>query len=398
MTARVAVLLVQLWLGYPYMFLVATGALQAIPRDLTEAAAVDGAKPFQAFRAVIFPLLLVALAPLLIASFAFNFNNFNAIYLTTEGGPFPPDNPQLGATDLLITYTYRLAFGAQGAQYGFAAAVSIFIFLIVAMISIVGFRRTRHSRRSTDDELSRPRRRRSHPHPYRHHHRRARRSSGSAAPRVGGGARSAGATWSRSVALIFALFPILFVLSAALNPLGTLSSTAADPDRGQPGELQNLFERHRVRHWFINSMLIAGWSRRSLSLFLSALRGLRVLPLPLQRPPGRAAVPAADPDVPAVPGHRDILPDVHHDHRLYPAIGFNTPWGLILLYLGGALGVNTWLMKGFFDTVPKELDESATGGRRHRTPRSSSGSSCRWSRRSWRSPGCWRSSARSTSS
>ena len=92
-TARIAVLLVQLWLGYSYMFLVSTGALQSIPADLTEAAQVDGAKPFHAFRTITFPLLLVALAPLLIASFAFNFNNFTAIFLTTEGGPFPPDTP-----------------------------------------------------------------------------------------------------------------------------------------------------------------------------------------------------------------------------------------------------------------------------------------------------------------
>jgi arabinogalactan oligomer / maltooligosaccharide transport system permease protein len=139
--ARVAILLVQVWLTYPYMFLVSTGALQAIPGDLTEAAQVDGAKPFYAFRTITFPLLLVALAPLLISSFAFNFNNFNAIYLTSEGGPFPADNPQVGATDLLITYTYRLAFGGQGAQYGLAAAISIFIFLIVALVSIIGFRR-----------------------------------------------------------------------------------------------------------------------------------------------------------------------------------------------------------------------------------------------------------------
>ena len=142
-TAMIAVLLVQCWMGYPYMFLVCTGALQSIPGDLKEAASVDGAKPFYAFRTIVFPLLLVALAPLLIASFAFNFNNFNAIYMVSEGGPFPPDNPQIGATDLLITYTYRLAFGAQGAQYGFAAAVSVFIFLIVAVFSIIGFRRTR---------------------------------------------------------------------------------------------------------------------------------------------------------------------------------------------------------------------------------------------------------------
>lgn len=141
-TARFAILLTQFWLGYPYMFLVCLGALQSIPADLTEAAAVDGAKRFQAFKAVVFPLLLVSVAPLLISSFAFNFNNFNVVQLTTAGGPFPPDNPRAGATDLLVSYTYRLAFGEGGAQYGFAAAISILIFLIVATVSIVGFRRS----------------------------------------------------------------------------------------------------------------------------------------------------------------------------------------------------------------------------------------------------------------
>lgn len=137
-----AILLIQLWLGYNYMFLVITGALQSIPADLVEAAGVDGAKPFYAFRTITFPLLLVALAPLLITSFAFNFNNFSAIFLTSRGGPFPPDNPSAGSTDLLITYTYRLAFGGSGADYGFAAAISVLIFLIVALVSIVSFRRT----------------------------------------------------------------------------------------------------------------------------------------------------------------------------------------------------------------------------------------------------------------
>lgn len=143
-SARLAVILVQLWLGYPYMFLVATGALQAIPRELAEASRIDGASAWGGFRRITLPLLMVALTPLLISSFAFNFNNFNAIYLTTEGAPFPADNPANGATDLLITYTYRIAFGGGGAQYGFAAAISIFIFLIVAVVSAVSFRRTRH--------------------------------------------------------------------------------------------------------------------------------------------------------------------------------------------------------------------------------------------------------------
>jgi arabinogalactan oligomer/maltooligosaccharide transport system permease protein len=141
--ARFALILVNTWLGYPYMFLITTGALQAIPRELTEAARIDGASGWRSFRRVTLPLLLVALTPLLIASFAFNFNNFNAVFLVTGGGPFPPDSPQAGATDLLITYTYRLAFGGSGAQYGFAAAISVYVFLIVAVFSAIAFRRTR---------------------------------------------------------------------------------------------------------------------------------------------------------------------------------------------------------------------------------------------------------------
>ncbi len=84
-------MLVNLWLGFPYMFLVSTGALQAIPSELHEAARIDGATSRQVFRLVNLPLLLVALTPLLIASFAFNFNNFNNIYLLTGGGPLRGD-------------------------------------------------------------------------------------------------------------------------------------------------------------------------------------------------------------------------------------------------------------------------------------------------------------------
>lgn len=143
-SARLAVIVIQLWLGYPYMFLVATGALQAMPKELGEAAAIDGASPWARLRRVTLPLLLVALSPLLISSFAYNFNNFNAIRLTTDGGPFPPTDSTAGATDLLITYTYRLAFGGAGSQAGLASAISIYIFFIVAIISVISFRRTRN--------------------------------------------------------------------------------------------------------------------------------------------------------------------------------------------------------------------------------------------------------------
>lgn len=104
--ARAAVLLTNLWLGFPYMFLICTGNLQSIPSELKEAAAIDGAGGFIHFRKIVLPLLLVSTAPLLVSSFAFNFNNFNAIQLLTQGGPFSPANPTAGGTDILISYTY----------------------------------------------------------------------------------------------------------------------------------------------------------------------------------------------------------------------------------------------------------------------------------------------------
>ena len=108
--AKAAILVTNLWLGFPYMFIVCTGALQSIPGDVREAARIDGASAFRMLRSIIMPLLLVAVGPLLIASFAFNFNNFTLIFLLTGGGPFDAGNTSIGSSDLLITYAYRLAF------------------------------------------------------------------------------------------------------------------------------------------------------------------------------------------------------------------------------------------------------------------------------------------------
>jgi len=140
--AKIAILITNLWLGFPYMFLICTGALQAIPSDVREAAKIDGASGFRTIRSIVMPLVLVAVGPLLVASYAFNFNNFTLIYLLTKGGPFEGGQTQIGSTDLLITYAYRLAIGGTTPNYGFAAAISVFIFIIVALISAQGFRST----------------------------------------------------------------------------------------------------------------------------------------------------------------------------------------------------------------------------------------------------------------
>ncbi len=142
--ARVAVILVNLWLGFPYFYLVSSGSLQAIPSELLEAAAIDGANPRQIFRKVTLPLLLQILSPLLIASFAFNFNNFNLIYLLTGGGPRNQlDGEIAGSTDILISYTYQIAFGNNLQDLGLASAISVLIFFLVASISLYGVRKSK---------------------------------------------------------------------------------------------------------------------------------------------------------------------------------------------------------------------------------------------------------------
>jgi arabinogalactan oligomer/maltooligosaccharide transport system permease protein len=142
--ARLSVILVSVWLSTPYFLLVCMGALQSIPAELIEAARVDGAGRWQVFRKVTLPLLLAVVTPLLVASFAYNFNNFNNVYLLTGGGPTIDDQGVAGATDILISYTYKLAFeSGKGQDYGLASAISIYIFFIVAAMSASGFMRSK---------------------------------------------------------------------------------------------------------------------------------------------------------------------------------------------------------------------------------------------------------------
>ena len=141
--ARLSVLFVNLWIAYPYFFLVCTGALTAIPADLKEAAFVDGASGWHAFRTVVLPLLMISTAPLLIASFTFNFNNYTLIEMLTGGGPFQGQICDGGSTDLLIIWTYRIAFNQTNQQLGLAAAIALVIFIVVGTISALSFRSTK---------------------------------------------------------------------------------------------------------------------------------------------------------------------------------------------------------------------------------------------------------------
>jgi arabinogalactan oligomer/maltooligosaccharide transport system permease protein len=142
--AKVAILLVNLWLGFPYMMTATLGALSTIPDELYEAAKVDGATPWQALWGITLPLLEKPMVPILLSSFAFNFNNFYIIYLLTGGGPAQEGRLATAhATDILITWAYKTAFSAEGqSAYGLGAAISILIFAITVAISLVNFRIT----------------------------------------------------------------------------------------------------------------------------------------------------------------------------------------------------------------------------------------------------------------
>ncbi len=142
--SKVGILLIQVWLGAPYMFVIVTGALQTLPRDVYEASAIDGANAWQAFRSITLPLLLITVGPLLVASFAFNFNNFTVIDLYNQGGPAMRGTATpVGHTDILATYTYRIAFASgRGADQGYAAAITVIIFIILVVITAIQFRYT----------------------------------------------------------------------------------------------------------------------------------------------------------------------------------------------------------------------------------------------------------------
>jgi maltose/maltodextrin transport system permease protein len=136
--AKTMILIVNTWLGYPYIMILCTGLIKAIPSDLYEASAIAGATPAVNFFKITVPLIAKPLTPLLISAFAFNFNNFVLISLLTDGRPdFLNTKLPAGTTDILVSYTYRIAFTDSGQNFGLAAAISTLIFVMVAIMAMV---------------------------------------------------------------------------------------------------------------------------------------------------------------------------------------------------------------------------------------------------------------------
>ena len=138
--ARVTVILINIWIGIPYLMLITTGILMNIPADLYESSRIDGANAWQQYTKITLPYMLFVTGPYLLTSFTGNMNNFNVIYLLTGGAPTNAAASTaagtVGHTDLLITWLFKITTGAES-QYYMASVVGILVFVVVSLITLV---------------------------------------------------------------------------------------------------------------------------------------------------------------------------------------------------------------------------------------------------------------------
>lgn len=136
MLARVTIIVINIWIGIPYMMLIATGLLMNIPEDLYESARIDGANAWQMFRSITLPYMLFVTGPFLLTQFTGNLNNFNVIYLLTQGRPQSMNLAErAGSTDLLVTWLYKIT--VTDTNYRMAAVIGIMVFIVTAVVSLV---------------------------------------------------------------------------------------------------------------------------------------------------------------------------------------------------------------------------------------------------------------------
>lgn len=136
MSARILIILINLWVGIPYLMLISTGILMNIPADLYESAKIDGANGWQMFKSITLPYMLFVTGPFLLTQFTGNLNNFNVIYLLSGGGPQGTKlSGGAGYTDLLVTWLYKLVI--NNTDYKMAAVIGIMVFLVTSIVSVV---------------------------------------------------------------------------------------------------------------------------------------------------------------------------------------------------------------------------------------------------------------------
>jgi arabinogalactan oligomer/maltooligosaccharide transport system permease protein len=176
--------------------------------------------------------------------------------------------------------------------------------------------------------------------------------------------RSGQVWWRHALALLalaWALFPIVFIVSAAFNPAGSLSTSTLIPSDVSTSNFATLFgdQSRPYWSWYKNSMIIATLGA-CISVFIGACAAFAFSRLRFNgRRAGLLALLLLQ-MFPALLAFVAVYVTFVKVGDVLPAIGLNTVWGLILVYMGGAMGANVWLLKGYFDTVPHELDEAAS--------------------------------------
>ncbi len=140
--AKVLLIVINIWVGIPYIMLMATGILMNIPADLYESSRIDGASPWQQYSKITLPYMMFVMGPYLLTSFVGNLNNFNVIYLLTGGDPIntaigTAGGVSVGHTDLLITWLFKMTLGSAESKYYMASIIGILVFVVVAILSLI---------------------------------------------------------------------------------------------------------------------------------------------------------------------------------------------------------------------------------------------------------------------
>ena len=141
-SAKILLVIINIWIGIPYIMLMATGILMNIPADLYESSKIDGASAYQQYAKITLPYMMFVMGPYLLTSFVGNLNNFNVIYLLTGGNPLNTEigtagGVSVGSTDLLITWLYKMTLGSAETKYYMASIIGIMVFLVVAVLSLI---------------------------------------------------------------------------------------------------------------------------------------------------------------------------------------------------------------------------------------------------------------------
>ena len=141
-SAKILLIVINIWVGIPYLMLMATGILMNIPADLYESARIDGASGVQQYTKITLPYMMFVMGPYLLTSFVGNLNNFNVIYLLTGGNPLNTEigtagGVSVGSTDLLITWLYKMTLNSAETKYYMASLIGILVFVVVAALSLI---------------------------------------------------------------------------------------------------------------------------------------------------------------------------------------------------------------------------------------------------------------------